>query len=150
MSQNDDPKPDFENPDMYTDEALSRHARVVEEGFWLKLRKVMGKLPFTEELCAAYYCAMDDETPTRVRGILLAALAYFVMPVDMIPDIVTGFGFTDDATVIATAIGIVGGYIKPLHHDKAKRFLGREGREAEDPESKDGEPGSEKSGNNDE
>lgn len=140
MTQDDKPAPDFENPEMFTDEALSRHARVVEEGFWLKLRKVMGKLPFTEELCAAYFCAMDEETPTRVRGILLAALAYFVMPIDMIPDIVTGFGFTDDATVIATAMGIVGGYIKPSHHDKAKSLLGKEGRKA----------GREASGDNDE
>jgi uncharacterized membrane protein YkvA (DUF1232 family) len=137
MSQNHDSAPDFENPEMFTDEALSQHARVVEAGFWLKLRKVMGKLPFTQELCAAYFCAMDDETPTRVRGILLAALAYFVMPIDMIPDIVTGFGFSDDATVIATAMGIVGGHIKPSHHDKARTFLVKESPEAENEASGD-------------
>lgn len=116
----------FDHPDISSEETLRQHARMVEEGFWPKVRKMLGKVPFTEDLCAAYFCAMDDQTPTRVRGILLAALAYFIMPVDMIPDIVTGFGFTDDATVIATAIGLVSGYIKPDHHDLAKSFLMKE------------------------
>ncbi len=118
--------PDFDHPDISSEETLRQHARVVEEGFWPKVRKMLGKVPFTEDLCAAYFCAMDDQTPARVRGILLAALAYFIMPIDMIPDIVTGFGFTDDATVIATAIGLVSGYIKPGHHDLAKSFLMKE------------------------
>ena len=126
MSEENGPGPDFENPEIATDETIRQHERIVEDGFFTKLRKGLGKLPFVEELCAAYFCAMDDETPTRVRGVLLAALAYFVMPVDMIPDIVAGFGFTDDATVIATAIGLVSGYISPSHHAKAEAFLLKE------------------------
>lgn len=121
-----EPGPDFDHPDIASEQTLRQHAHVVEEGFWPKVRKMLGKVPFTQDLCAAYFCAMDDQTPTRVRGILMAALAYFIMPVDMIPDIVTGFGFTDDATVIATAIGLVSGYIKPGHHDMAKSFLMKE------------------------
>ena len=128
MSEENEPAPDFDHPEMPCDETIRQHEQIVDEGFFTKLRKGLGRLPFTEELCAAYFCAMDEQTPTRVRGILLAALAYFVMPLDMIPDIVTGFGFTDDATVIATAIGIVGSYIKPCHHDKAKDFLLKEAR----------------------
>lgn len=124
--ENGNPVPDFDHPELSSEETLRQHARVVAEGFWPKVRKMLGKVPFTEDLCAAYFCAIDDQTPTRVRGILLAALAYFIMPVDLIPDIVTGFGFTDDATVIATAIGLVSGYIKPGHHDLAKSFLMKE------------------------
>lgn len=133
MSEKQDAAPDFNNPDfndpgLASDETIRRHEEVVAEGFLIKLRKGLGKLPFTQELCAAWFCALDDATPARVRGILLAALAYFVMPLDMIPDIVVGFGFTDDATVIATAIGLVSGYITPEHHDKAKDFLLKETR----------------------
>lgn len=126
MDEENSPVPDFDHPEIASDETIRRHEQIVDEGFFIKLRKSLGKLPFAEEICAAYFCAMDDRTPTRVRGILLAALAYFVMPVDMIPDIITGFGFTDDATVIATAIGIVSGYISQGHHDKAKAFLLKE------------------------
>ncbi len=95
----------------------------VEQSFWLKLRRVVGRIPFAEDLVAAYYCAVDTSTPARVRGILLAALAYFVLPTDMIPDFITGLGFTDDATVLATTLGIVSSYIKPAHRSAARQAL---------------------------
>lgn len=95
----------------------------VEHSFWQKLRRVMGRVPFAEDLVAAYYCAVDSSTPTRVRGILLAALAYFVLPTDVIPDFITGLGFTDDATVLATTLGIVSSYIKPAHRTAAREAL---------------------------
>ena len=59
----------------------------------------------------------------RVRAILLAALAYFIMPADMVPDLLVGVGFTDDATVLATAIGLVARHIKPLHRRRAAAAL---------------------------
>ncbi len=95
----------------------------VERTFWQKLRRVMGRIPFAEDLVAAYYCAIDSSTPTRVRGILLAALAYFILPTDLIPDFITGLGFTDDATVLATTLGIVSSYIKPAHRTLARKSL---------------------------
>lgn len=126
MSEQENSAPDFDHRDIASAETIRRHEHIVDEGFLSKLRKGLGKLPFAEELCAAWFCATDEKTPTRVRGILLAALAYFVMPLDMIPDIITGFGFTDDATVIATAIGIVSSYITADHHARAKAFLLKE------------------------
>ena len=95
----------------------------VEKSFWRKLARVAGRIPFAEDLVAAYYCAVDSTTPTRVRGILLAALAYFVLPADVIPDFITGLGFTDDATVLATTLGIVSSYIKPTHRAAARKAL---------------------------
>jgi len=103
---------------------IARNRRTVEEGFWKKLLKVAGRIPFAEELAAAYFCATDPATPSRVKAILIAALAYFVMPVDFIPDFVAGIGFTDDAAVLATAIGLVSGHVKPRHHAKARAALG--------------------------
>lgn len=130
MSEQENSAPDFDHRDIASAETIRRHEHIVDEGFLSKLRKGLrgglGRLPFAEELCAAWFCAMDEATPTRVRGILLAALAYFVMPLDMIPDFITGFGFTDDATVIATAIGIVSSYITADHHARAKAFLLKE------------------------
>lgn len=103
---------------------VARNERLVEEGFWTKLLKVAGRIPFAEELAAAYFCAADPATPLRVKGVLVAALAYFVMPVDLIPDFIAGFGFTDDAAVLATAIGLVGSHIKPRHQVRARAVLG--------------------------
>lgn len=103
---------------------IPQNERIVELGFWKKLLRVMGHIPFAEELAAAYFCAADPATPARVRGVLFAALAYFVTPIDVIPDFVAGIGFTDDAAVLALAIGMVSRNIKPAHYAKARAALG--------------------------
>ena len=69
--------------------------------FWATFRKAARYIPFAEDLVAAYYCAFDPATPIRVRAILIGALAYFVLPLDVIPDFIAGLGFTDDVTVLA-------------------------------------------------
>ena len=102
---------------------LSRNAERVRRGFWPKIRRTMGRIPFTREAVAAYYCAFDAQTPLKVKGILLAALAYFVMPVDLVPDFIAGLGFTDDAAVLLTAWRTVASHIAPHHHARAGAFL---------------------------
>ena len=89
-----------------------------------KLLRVAGRIPFADDLASSYYCAIDPETPMKVKMVLFAALGYFVLPVDAIPDVVTGLGFTDDATVLATALGIVGAHITESHRVAARRLLG--------------------------
>lgn len=103
---------------------IARNEKTVSEGFWRKLLKVAGRVPFAEEAAAAWFCARDPETPTRVRAMLLAALAYFVTPIDFIPDFVAVFGFTDDATVLMAALGLVSSYMKPRHRKAAREALG--------------------------
>ena len=103
---------------------IARNEKTVSAGFWKKLQKVAGRVPFAEEAAAAWFCARDPETPARVRATLLAALAYFVMPADFIPDIVAAFGFTDDATVLMAALGLVSSYLKPRHRKAARAALG--------------------------
>lgn len=106
---------------------IAQNSRTVERGFWQKLLRLAGKLPFADDAAAAYFCAVDPATPLRVRGILLAALAYFVTPVDAIPDFVAGLGFTDDAAVIAMALGLVSRHITGEHTAKARAALGLDG-----------------------
>lgn len=89
-----------------------------------KLLRVAGRIPFADDLASSYYCAIDPDTPLKVKMVLFAALGYFVLPVDAIPDVVTGLGFTDDATVLATALGIVGAHITEPHRIAARRLLG--------------------------
>ncbi len=89
-----------------------------------KLLRVAGRIPFADDLAAAYYCALDADTPVKVKMVLFAALGYFVLPVDAIPDVLTGLGFTDDATVLATALGIVGAHVQDHHRVAARRLLG--------------------------
>jgi uncharacterized membrane protein YkvA (DUF1232 family) len=102
---------------------IARNERIVHDGFWKKLLKFAGKVPFADDAAAAYFCATDPATPSRVKGILLAALAYFVMPFDVIPDFIAGLGFTDDAAVLAMAMALVAKHVTPQHRAKARAAL---------------------------
>jgi uncharacterized membrane protein YkvA (DUF1232 family) len=101
----------------------------VRRNFWTKLKHFAGQVPFVEDLVAAYYCALDPETPMRVRGILLAALAYFILrwrsrPLTWLQRF-PGLGFTDDAAVL-TAVFELSSHITPVHRAAAARALGKE------------------------
>ena len=61
---------------------------------------------------------------------LLAALAYFVLPTDFIPDFLPGLGFTDDAAVIAAAVALARRSIKPEHREAARAQIERLAGEA--------------------
>lgn len=92
---------------------------------WALLRRVGRRVPFAEDVLAAYYCAMDPSTERRVKLTIVAALGYFVMPFDVLPDLLPLIGFTDDAAVIATAIATVAKAIRPEHREKARDALKR-------------------------
>jgi len=104
---------------------LAEDRESLRRRFWLKLKRVVAKLPFAEDLLAAYYCAFDKETPRHVQAALLGAIAYFILPFDFIPDMLPVLGFTDDAAVLATAIRLVANHITPEHRDAARAALKR-------------------------
>lgn len=105
---------------------LSRDQERVGREFWNKLRSVAGKLPFVEDFLAAYYCALDRDTPRHVQVSLMAALAYFVLPFDFAADLLPIVGFADDAAVLATAIRMVASHIRPEHRSAARTALARD------------------------
>ncbi len=101
----------------------------VQKGFWPKIRRVATRIPFAKDILAVYFSARDEETPLRSKGLMFAALAYFVLPTDAIPDIITGLGFTDDAAVLFALLNVVGRSVKPHHKQQADETLNRMGRE---------------------
>jgi uncharacterized membrane protein YkvA (DUF1232 family) len=106
-------------------EKLAKDPEQVRERFWIKIKRVALKIPFAEDLLAAYYCAFDRETPRHVQAALLGAIAYFVLPFDFIPDMLPVLGFTDDAAILATTIRLVSSHIKPEHRDAARSAMTR-------------------------
>ncbi len=114
---------DINDPGLQLPAVIARNQRSVRGRFWPKLRQNLGRIPFAPDVLAAYYCAFDPQTPTRVKAVLMAALAYFILPTDMIPDFIAGLGFTDDLTVLLTAITLVQGHMTPAHREKAAHFL---------------------------
>jgi uncharacterized membrane protein YkvA (DUF1232 family) len=97
----------------------------LQRDFWRKLKGAVADLPFAADLLAAYYCAFDRQTPLHVKAVLLGAIAYFILPTDLIPDYIPVIGFIDDAAVLAGAIKIVNSHITPDHRAAARRTLAR-------------------------
>lgn len=94
--------------------------QVVARGFWPKIRRVAARVPFAAEALSAWFAVQDPETPAAAKGMMLAGLAYFVLPTDVIPDFIAGLGYTDDAAVLMAMLGLVGRHIQPRHRDAAR------------------------------
>ena len=105
---------------LFQRDKMKRDQKRTEQSFWRKLRRNAGRIPFLDQLLAAYYCAIDSNTPLQARAILYGALAYFVLPFDVIPDFIAGLGYTDDAAMLAAAIRSILPHIKDDHRDRAK------------------------------
>lgn len=106
-------------------EKLAKDPERVRRNFWIKLKRLAVRLPFAEDLLAAYYCAFDRQTPSHVQATLLVAIAYFILPFDFIPDMVPVLGFTDDAAVLAATIRLVTSHIRPDHYEAARAAMTR-------------------------
>ncbi len=102
---------------------LARDEARVRAGFWQKARRTLGRVPFSEDAVAAFHCATDSATPLPIRATLFGALAYFVLPLDAVPDFMLGLGFADDAAIIATAIAAAKVHITEDHRAKARAWL---------------------------
>jgi uncharacterized membrane protein YkvA (DUF1232 family) len=105
------------------DERLARDEATVRSGFWSKFGRLAARIPLAEELLTAYYCALDRRTPTQVRAALFGALAYFVLPLDGLPDVLPVLGLTDDAAVLAGVLKLVWNHIEPAHRFAAREAL---------------------------
>ena len=60
-----------------------------------------------------------------MKAALIGALAYFVLPADVIPDILPVIGYTDDAAMLAAAIRLVAQHITPDHREAARQAIAR-------------------------
>ena len=91
----------------------------VTRGLWPKIRRVAARVPFASEALAVWFCARDEATPVAAKGMMFAALAYFVSPLDAVPDFLAGVGYTDDAAVFMAMLALVGRHLKPRHRQAA-------------------------------
>ena len=112
-------------------EVIRVNASRVRRGFWPKIRRVAAHIPFAADALAVWRCAQDPATPRSAKALMLAALAYFVLPTDAVPDFLGAVGFTDDAAVFAALLAVIGKHLKPEHRAAAeadlKRLRGEEG-----------------------
>ena len=76
---------------------------VLEKGLWL------------------YYAF--PSAPPWARGTILGALGYFISPLDAIPDVIPGAGYTDDLGILLAAVAVLGTRIDDDVRRKANERL---------------------------
>jgi uncharacterized membrane protein YkvA (DUF1232 family) len=100
-------------------ESQEQSESYIAERFFDKLRKNASRVPFVEEAVTLYFCATDPGTPTWAKAASVAALVYFIVPLDLLPDPI----FIDDAAVIAVAIKQLSTVVTDEHRSQARRWL---------------------------
>ena len=113
-------------------EDTQKQAQRVMTRFWSTLRRAARRIPFVEDVVAAFFCAFDPKVPFKSRAIMLGALAYFVLPLDAVPDIIMLVGFGDDIAVLGAAIAAIRSNMTEEHYRKAREALGESGIPEED------------------
>jgi uncharacterized membrane protein YkvA (DUF1232 family) len=108
-------------------EALARRMGLggwrARQEFWFRVQRLAAGLPFAEDVLTIHYCAFDRRTPLHVKAAMVAAIAYFVLPDDLIPDSIPLLGYADDAAILAAAMKYFSSHIKPEHRELARRTL---------------------------
>ena len=96
-----------------------------EAGFWQKLNTFARKAghDLVEKSLQLYFAAESPDTPTCAKGVVFGALAYFVAPIDAIPDLTPGIGFADDLCVLIGAVSAVAAHITPEVKDQADKKI---------------------------
>ena len=96
-----------------------------EKTFWRKMKNSVKKAG--EEIAVmgikSWLAMTDSNTSVRHKAILGGALAYFVLPTDMVPDVLAGVGFTDDMAALTLAANSVGNAITDEHEEQAREKL---------------------------
>lgn len=84
-----------------------------ESGLWDKIRKNIAKIgvKVIYQALLLYYVAQSPNCPSKIKAGIIGALGYLISPIDLIPDIMPGIGYADDAVAIATAVALAQIYI---------------------------------------
>ena len=110
-------------PEDYVGADEAKNESVVREQFVGKARRFLKAIPMAGDVVAMYYCLLDGKTPLWVKGTIAAALAYFILPADAIPDIFPVIGMSDDAGVLAAALAAVSAHVSDDHRRRAREWI---------------------------
>ena len=98
-------------------------AKYSEKSFWNTIHSYFSEIgKSTLKQAFILYCALNDpRTPGDAKIIIVSALAYLILPTDMVPDFIPVVGYTDDAAALLAAINAIGSVVKPEHKREASK-----------------------------
>jgi len=112
---------------LFADEVKSARYRkhYSDASFWDKLKRYskMAGMKVVYPALLLQYMMKSDDVPLRVKLILSAALGYFILPIDFIPDLAPLFGFADDLGVLLLVIRQMAVYITPEIRQQAREHV---------------------------
>lgn len=97
---------------------------VVDEALLLRLLRRAGRVVARPAL-ECLELLLDDATPAPAKLTVLAALAYLLLPLDLIPDFIPAAGFSDDVVAMTALLGICGRHRTDAIRLRAQRRLDR-------------------------
>lgn len=103
------------NEQYNSEEKVLNGSEYVEENLWAKVEKNGSKIRFVKDVTALYRYMRDKHVPWYRKSIVIAALVYFISPIDAIPDIAPLIGYLDDLGVIMAVIKFMGSEIVPYY-----------------------------------
>jgi uncharacterized membrane protein YkvA (DUF1232 family) len=97
-----------------------------EKKFWRKIQRYSKRAGVQVVYVALllYYMMQSKEVPIAAKAGIAAALAYFILPADLIPDIALMIGYSDDIGVLLFTLSQLIDYITPEVREKARTKLG--------------------------
>ena len=106
-------KPKSEN--QITEENVEKKIEYVDENLWGKLEKSGKRISFAKDILALYKYLKDPSIKWFRKAIVVAALIYFIVPIDTVPDLTPVFGYLDDLGVIAALLKYLGHELVPYY-----------------------------------
>jgi uncharacterized membrane protein YkvA (DUF1232 family) len=114
------------DPEDYVGHDAGKNEAAACAGFVAKAKRYLNRLPMAGEVVAMYFSMLDPKTPVWVKATAGAALAYFVLPLDAIPDLMPLVGLSDDASVLAAALTAVSAHVTAEHRERARAWMAHE------------------------
>lgn len=96
-----------------------------EESLMTKISRFAKKagLNTTYYVLLLYQTLISGKTPLKDKAVVIGALGYFICPIDLIPDMMFGTGFLDDASILLYAINVVASSITQEIKFEARKQL---------------------------
>ena len=96
-----------------------------DEKLWKKISRY-GKtagVGVLEKVLWLYYASKRPATPAWAKAVIYSAIAYFILPIDAIPDFIPVTGYSDDLVTLSAAVTTIAVYIDDSVKAKTKEIL---------------------------
>ena len=115
------------NQEDYEPEENQEEVNVTEEKLLSKITNYAQKagIKVIYTVLLMWYAYKRKDSPTWAKRIILGSLAYFISPIDMIPDLTPFLGFTDDLGILGMGLVAIAAYVNEDVRSNARGKLSK-------------------------